>query len=166
MTMEYLRESVDSGGTTQTPSRHPRGIDTHGSVSGMTTITKLSLLVLVVVGGLTLAINTYVHGVHLPTMSSPAKPNLVDAPLGALSSDVESHDAGSLTITLSGASFGTRQADVTALLDYLGFNSSAVVARMENTRALDGTQSDKGRYASVHWNYSPDGGHNLVFESV
>jgi hypothetical protein len=100
------------------------------------------------------------------TSSTFAKvPNLVDAPVSAaLNRYVESRDPNSLSINVSGYSFSTVETDLTAFLDYLGFNSSAVIARMGQTRALDGTQSDAGRYATVHWNYHPDHGMSMVFE--
>jgi len=49
------------------------------------------------------------------------------------------------------------------LLVDLGF-TSGVVARMEGTRALDGTQTADGLYATLSWTYHPDNGLRLVFE--
>lgn len=49
------------------------------------------------------------------------------------------------------------------LLRDLGF-SDGVVARMEGTRALDGTQEAEGTHATVSWTYHPDNGLRMVFE--
>jgi hypothetical protein len=54
--------------------------------------------------------------------------------------------------------------ELRVLLKDLGFISSAVMARIGNTRALDGTLSAEGREATVYWNYHPDHGLNLVFQ--
>lgn len=51
-------------------------------------------------------------------------------------------------------------------LDELGFNGAAVVGRMENTRALDGTLTADGDGVRASWTYHPDDGLNLVVEVV
>lgn len=57
-----------------------------------------------------------------------------------------------------------KQADAfMKLLDDLGF-SSAVVARMENTRALDGTQTAESDTATLFWTYHPDHGLMVIIE--
>lgn len=53
--------------------------------------------------------------------------------------------------------------DLEDLLDKLGF-SSAVLGRMEQTRALDSTQEAEGDGVNVTWTYHPDDGLRLVFE--
>lgn len=49
------------------------------------------------------------------------------------------------------------------LLDELGF-SPAVIDRMGNTRALDGTQSAEAPHVVATWTYHPDDGLNIVLE--
>lgn len=49
------------------------------------------------------------------------------------------------------------------LLDELGF-SPAVIDRMGNTRALDGTQSAEAPHVVATWTYHPDDGLSIVLE--
>ena len=56
-----------------------------------------------------------------------------------------------------------RRREFGRLLSDLGF-TDGVVARMEGTRALDGTQSAEGRHARVTWTFHPDNGLRMVFE--
>lgn len=49
------------------------------------------------------------------------------------------------------------------LLDDLGF-SPAVIDRIGNTRALDGTQSAEAPYVVATWAYHPDDGLSIVLE--
>jgi hypothetical protein len=50
------------------------------------------------------------------------------------------------------------------MLTELGF-SSAVIDRMDKTRALDGTQNADGKNCNVTWTYHPDDGLQMVFEA-
>lgn len=74
-------------------------------------------------------------------------------------------DSGSVSITLSGYDLITAEPGLESMLDELGF-SSAVLDRMEKTRALDGTQEAEGRNCNVTWTYHPDDGLQMVFEAV
>ncbi|MDQ1680998.1 MAG: hypothetical protein QOI42_1857 [Frankiaceae bacterium] len=58
------------------------------------------------------------------------------------------------------------ESELEACLDHIGFNGSAVVARMGKTRALDGTQSADGRHVHATWTYHPDHGLNVVLEAT
>jgi hypothetical protein len=50
-------------------------------------------------------------------------------------------------------------------LSALGF-SDAVLDRMSNTRALDGTLTAQGDHCNVSWTYHPDDGLQMVFEAT
>lgn len=52
------------------------------------------------------------------------------------------------------------------LLDDLGFNATAVMQRIGNTRALDGTLTADGDGVSATWTYHPDDGLSLVIEAT
>lgn len=51
----------------------------------------------------------------------------------------------------------------TELLEQLGFGS-AEVARMEQTRALDGVQTAESDIAIARWTFHPDNGLQVIFE--
>lgn len=51
-----------------------------------------------------------------------------------------------------------------SMLGELGF-SSAVLDRMGNTRALDGTREAQGKNCNVTWTFHPDDGLQMVFEA-
>lgn len=53
--------------------------------------------------------------------------------------------------------------DLADFFDDLGF-SSAIMDRIGNTRALDGTLTAEGDKATASWTYHPDAGLNLVVE--
>ena len=42
--------------------------------------------------------------------------------------------------------------------------SSATLAKITNTRAIDGTQTDENDKVKLTWNYHPDNGLSIVFE--
>ena len=73
-------------------------------------------------------------------------------------------DAESVGITIRTATASTVGSALRSMLEELGF-SSAVVSRMGNTRALDGTQRAEGDGVNVTWSYHPDDGLSLVFEA-
>lgn len=73
-------------------------------------------------------------------------------------------DAESVTVTLTESSIATAFPQLRTMLDKLGF-SEAVISRMGQTRALDGTQSAEGRHCNVTWTYHPDDGLQAVFEA-
>lgn len=54
--------------------------------------------------------------------------------------------------------------DLREFFDELGFNASAVMERIQNTRALDGTQTAEGDGVTASWTYHPDDGLQLVVE--
>lgn len=96
--------------------------------------------------------------------ATPKPSGLETAPLGTLLPYVDRRDPGSISLTIKGALEPTEERDMRALLDHLGFNASAVMNRLGNTRALDGTLSAEGRLATVYWTYHPDAGLSMVFE--
>jgi hypothetical protein len=98
--------------------------------------------------------------------ATTAVPTVANAPLGALLESVERHDAQSLSLNVYGAMTAAEDRSLRELLDHLGFNTSAVMNRIGNTRALDGTQSAEGRAAKAYWSYHPDAGLNLVIEAA
>jgi hypothetical protein len=69
----------------------------------------------------------------------------------------------SVALNFSGYSSGWKT-DLQALLSELGFNASAVISRMGNTRALDGTQTADGDHVHATWTYHPDDGLDVVLE--
>ena len=91
-------------------------------------------------------------------------PSVANAPIGTLTRYVDRRDSGSISLTVPGALENDEARDLQTVLSFLGFNASAVISRIGNTRALDGTQSAEGRYASVYWTYHPDDGLSMVFE--
>lgn len=73
-------------------------------------------------------------------------------------------DSGSAHVVLFGSQLINLDTSLSPMLQKLGF-SSAVIARMESTRALDGTQTAQGKNCNVSWTYHPDHGLDLTFES-
>lgn len=76
-----------------------------------------------------------------------------------------SGDADSVGLTLTGYTVTRGGPALSKMLDELGF-SSAVLDRMNNTRALDGTREAQGHNCNVTWTYHPDDGLQMVFEAV
>jgi hypothetical protein len=77
-----------------------------------------------------------------------------------LSSYVENSSSTSLSLTFRSAiPLGLR-----LLLDKTGFNATATLARIGNTRALDGTLTASGEHVDASWTYHPDNGLSIVFE--
>lgn len=64
---------------------------------------------------------------------------------------------------LSATFIGPGLDDLEDLLDELGF-SPAVIDRIGNTRALDGTQSAEAPHVIATWTYHPDDGLGIVLE--
>ena len=75
-----------------------------------------------------------------------------------------SGDADSLSITIQSYDVIQAAQPLQQLLTELGF-SSAVIDRMDKTRALDGTQNADGKNCNVTWTYHPDNGLQMVFEA-
>jgi len=75
-----------------------------------------------------------------------------------------SGDASSVQINISGTDIYSMQTKLSSMLKELGF-SSAVMERMQLTRALDGTLTAQGTNCNVSWTYHPDHGLNMVFEA-
>lgn len=84
--------------------------------------------------------------------------------LGSLIGSVEIQTEDSLSLSISDLST-EKLSDLRLLLNELGFNSAAVLARMGNTRALDGTQNATGDQGTAYWSYHPDDGLSLVLEA-
>ena len=78
---------------------------------------------------------------------------------------VVSGDADSVSITITDYTAATAWPGLTSMLDELGF-SPAVIDRIGNTRALDGTREAQGKNCNVTWTYHPDDGLQMVFEAV
>jgi hypothetical protein len=97
---------------------------------------------------------------------SDARPNLEEVVSEAFTDpDVAvDGDTDAAEVSIPGYALLSGTASLEDLLDELGF-SSAVLGRMERTRALDGTQDAEGRNVNVTWTYHPDDGLNLVFEA-
>lgn len=74
-------------------------------------------------------------------------------------------DSGSVSVVISKFGIAKAEPRLSKMLDELGF-SSAVLDRMGNTRALDGTRDAQGRNCNVTWTYHPDDGLQMVFEAV
>ena len=74
-------------------------------------------------------------------------------------------DANSVSITIQDGDIAEAFASLPPMLSDLGF-SSAVIDRMDSTRALDGTLSADGKNCNVTWTYHPDHGLQMVFEAV
>jgi hypothetical protein len=72
-------------------------------------------------------------------------------------------DAEGIQFTIGAYSMATLRGTLVLMLDELGF-SSAVIERMEQTRALDGTLTAEGHNCNVSWTYHPDDGLSMVFE--
>lgn len=75
-----------------------------------------------------------------------------------------SGDADSVSITIQKYQVITAAVPLNRMLTELGF-SSAVIDRMDRTRALDGTQEADGKNCNVTWTYHPDDGLQMVFEA-
>ena len=73
-------------------------------------------------------------------------------------------DEGSARITITDGNISESALPLTMMLSDLGF-SSAVIDRMSNTRALDGTLDAEGKNCNVTWTYHPDDGLQMVFEA-
>lgn len=71
-------------------------------------------------------------------------------------------NSDSVSITLTGYGF---ESSLKSMLHELGF-SSAVMDRMLQTRALDGTLEADGKNCNVSWTYHPDDGLQMVFEAA
>jgi hypothetical protein len=72
--------------------------------------------------------------------------------------------ADSVSITIQTYEVITAALPLKRMLTELGF-SSAVIDRMDKTRALDGTQNADGKNCNVTWTYHPDDGLQMVFEA-
>jgi len=72
--------------------------------------------------------------------------------------------ADSVSITIQTHEVITAALPLKRMLTELGF-SSAVIDRMDKTRALDGTQNADGKNCNVTWTYHPDDGLQMVFEA-
>ena len=75
-----------------------------------------------------------------------------------------SGESDSVSITIQKYEVITAAMPLQRMLTELGF-SSAVIDRMDNTRALDGTQNADGKNCNVTWTYHPDDGLQMVFEA-
>ena len=75
-----------------------------------------------------------------------------------------SGNADSVSITIQTYEVITAAMPLQRMLTELGF-SSAVIDRMDKTRALDGTQEADGKNCNVTWTYHPDDGLQMVFEA-
>jgi cell division protein FtsB len=73
--------------------------------------------------------------------------------------------AESISITIRDSNVALASVPIQRMLEELGF-SSAVIDRMSNTRALDGTQEAEGKNCNVTWTYHPDDGLQMVFEAI
>lgn len=73
-------------------------------------------------------------------------------------------DAESVTVILTDGNAETTSPGLRKMLDQLGF-SDAVINRMGQTRAIDGTQSAEGTHCNVTWTYHPDDDLQAVFEA-
>ena len=72
--------------------------------------------------------------------------------------------ADSVSLTIQTHEVITAALPLKRMLTELGF-SSAVIDRMDKTRALDGTQNADGKNCNVTWTYHPDDGLQMVFEA-
>ena len=72
--------------------------------------------------------------------------------------------ADSVSITIQTHEVITAALPLKRMLTELGF-SSAVIDRMDKTRALDGTQNADGKNCKVTWTYHPDDGLQMVLGS-
>lgn len=75
-----------------------------------------------------------------------------------------SGNADAVSITIQKNEVSTAAVPLNRMLTELGF-SSAVIDRMDKTRALDGTQNADGKNCNVTWTYHPDDGLQMVFEA-
>jgi hypothetical protein len=75
-----------------------------------------------------------------------------------------SGNSDAVSITIQTYEVITAALPLRRMLTELGF-SSAVIDRMDKTRALDGTQDAKGKHYNVTWTYHPDDGLQMVFEA-
>lgn len=95
-----------------------------------------------------------------------ATPDLLDVAqrnLGATA--IVTGDSGSVSIVIFESSMSRAAPGLRSMLGELGF-SSAVLDRMGNTRALDGTREAQGKNCNVTWTFHPDDGLQMVFEAV
>jgi hypothetical protein len=74
-------------------------------------------------------------------------------------------DADSVSITITDSNVSKAAPALSGMPTDLGF-SSAVLDRMGNTRALDGTREAQGHNCNVTWTYHPDDGLQMVFEAT
>lgn len=72
-------------------------------------------------------------------------------------------DGKSESQQLNGQGTGVDLKTELCILDYLG-TSAAVVAHMENTRALDGRQTDSWGDFTASWIYHPDNGLDITIQ--
>ncbi|MFN8199585.1 MAG: hypothetical protein U0R72_14840 [Nakamurella multipartita] len=94
-----------------------------------------------------------------------ATPNLIEVAERHLGDTaVVTGDSDSVSVVVFDSGAAKAQPGLRAMLDELGF-SSAVLDRMGQTRALDGTRDAEGRNCNVTWTYHPDDGLQMVFEA-
>lgn len=95
-----------------------------------------------------------------------AKPDLMQIARNRFASTKvdPSGDAKSVSVTIYDRDVSAAGPALSAMLTDLGF-SEATLARMNHTRALDGTQRAEGRNVNATWTYHPDHGLSVVFEA-
>jgi hypothetical protein len=103
---------------------------------------------------------------HLADFGGDTRPNLekteASFPLDPKNAIVKATET-SMTIEFP-EEYGADDEDMLAgLLESLGF-SDGILARMAQTRALDGTQHADGDGVSASWNFHPDDGLSIVLE--
>lgn len=94
-----------------------------------------------------------------------ATPNLLEVAERHLGSTaIVTGDSDSVSVVIFESGISRAAPGLTSMLDELGF-SSAVLDRMGNTRALDGTREAQGKNCNVTWTFHPDDGLQMVFEA-
>lgn len=77
---------------------------------------------------------------------------------------IDSADRTAASLAFTPNQIVSYQEELEGLLRDLGFNAPAVRARLGNTRAVDGTQSEETATVKATWTYHPDDGLNMVIE--
>lgn len=95
--------------------------------------------------------------------ATPDLMNVAKQHLG--STAIVTGDSASVSVVIFDSGMPRAAAGLRSMLGELGF-SSAVLDRMGNTRALDGTREAQGKNCNVTWTYHPDDGLQMVFEVV
>jgi len=146
-------DSAPSGASPSNPSRTPI----------LLAVVGVLVVALGVVTALWISASNQLSAIESTRTATPDLIEIAERHLGDTA--FVTGDSDSVSVIIFDAGSAKAAPGLQAMLDELGF-SSAVVDRMGNTRALDGTRDAQGHNCNVTWTYHPDDGLQMVFEAV